>query len=104
MRYALVGRAFRVPSVRPDDDRYFELRLRFDPNDSSLLSDLFFAAVSFGYSVYRVNTQTARGEEGEETFCSLVFRDEGKDFLPLLIYLTLFFPDFVPVGIYGNLE
>lgn len=104
MKYALVAKGFRTPKVHPNDDRYLELRLRFDPLSSSELTDLLTAASRFGYSVYRINTLSIPAQEGEVSVCSLVFRDEGKDFLPLLIYLSLFLPDHTPVGIYRNLE
>ena len=104
MKYALLSRGFRTPRVQDEDDRYFEMRIPFDPLHSSELSELLYAAGGFGYSLYRINTQILPDEAGERPICSIVFCDEGKDFLPLLVYLLLFVPDFTAVGIYRNLQ
>ena len=51
------------------------------------------------------NSQIGFDTEGEsETYFSVVIRDSGNNFAGLLTYFTLFIGDFVPVGIYKNLE
>ena len=57
-----------------------------------------------GMCIYRVNTVTFDTEGESETYFSLVIKDMGHSFSGLLTYLTLFIRDFVPVGIYKNLE
>ena len=102
VKYALVSRHFAIPSIAPDDDRYLEIRL---PQDSSLsLTALFSAAEMLGSSVYRINTVRFDSEEGENTYYTVVFKDEGKDFSSLLVFLTLFAGSYTAVGIYKNLE
>lgn len=102
MKYALVSKHFSVPEVREDDDRYFELRLRADSSIS--LSELFLASDAFGISLYRVNTISFETDDGSAQYYSVVFRDEGKDFGILLIFLTLFSGAYTPIGLYKNLE
>lgn len=102
MKYALVSRSFTVPKRGKDDDGYLEIRIGADSDLS--LSEVLYAVEYFGMSVYRVNTVTFAQEEDSETYFSLVIKDMGNSFSPLLTYLTLFIRDFVPVGIYKNLE
>ncbi len=102
MKYALVSKHFSVPEFLEDDDRYLEIRLRAD---SSLPpSELFFAADVLGCSVYRVNTISFDTEDGPLLYYSVVFRDIGKDFTLLLVFLTVFSGAYTPIGIYKNLE
>ncbi|MBE6645876.1 MAG: hypothetical protein E7612_11005 [Ruminococcaceae bacterium] len=102
MKYALVSKHFCIHEVEEEDDRYLEIRLRAD--SSILLSELLSAASSFGASVYRVNTISFETDDGSSQYYSVVFRDEGKDFSLLLIYLTLFSGAYTPIGLYKNLE
>ncbi len=55
-------------------------------------------------SIYRVNTLTFETEGESETYFSVVIKGTEGDFTPILAYMTLFLRDFVPVGIYKNLE
>lgn len=102
MKYALVSKHFTVPDVNPDDDRYLEIRIRSDASIS--VSELFSAAESLGASPYRINTLSFDTEDGPTQYYSVVFRDDGKDFTALLVYLTLFSGAYTPIGIYKNLE
>ena len=102
MKYALVSRHFRLPPHRHGDDRYLELRL--PASDGAVLTELLSAAAYFGMSAYRVNTLTFDSEGESVTHFSLVLRDGGAQLTPLLTYLAIFSPDFVPVGVYKNLE
>ncbi len=102
MKYALVSKSFTVPERRKDDDLYLEIRIGVGAD--SALAEVFGAVDYFGMSVYRVNTVTFDTEGEEETYFSVVIKDGGGSFAPLLTYFTLFLRDFVPVGIYKNLE
>lgn len=102
MKYALVSKHFSVPEFLADDDRYLEIRLRADSSIST--SELFFAADALGCSVYRVNTISFDTEDGPLPHYSVVFRDIGKDFTELLVFLTVFSGAYTPIGIYKNLE
>ena len=102
VKYALVSKHFKIPNVAVDDDRYLEIRLRADGSIS--LSSLFFAAEMLGASVYRINTVQFDSEEGEFSYYTIVFKDEGSDFSELLIFLTLFAGYYTAIGIYKNLE
>ncbi len=101
LTYALVSRGFRIPAVVSDDDRYLELRL---PKEGARLSELLFAAETFGAEVYRIHSLRLEDTAGKRAFYSLVLRTEGKDFVPLLIYLSTFITEFTPIGIYASLE
>ena len=102
MKYALVSRDFTVPKRGREDDLYLEIRIGAGSDFS--LSEVLGAVEYFGMSVYRVNTVTFDTEGESETYFSLVIKDMGNSFSGLLTYLTLFIRDFVPVGIYKNLE
>ena len=100
MKYALVSRGFTVPERNEDDDFYLEIRLGAD----SPLSEVLSAVDSFGMSIYRINTVTFDTEGEAETYFTVVIKDGVGSFAPILTYLALFLRDFVPVGIYKNLE
>ena len=102
MKYALVSKNFTVPERIKDDDLYLEIRV--DTGDDSPILEVFAAVKRFGMSIYRVNTVTFYTEGEEETYFSVVIKDCGNTFASLLTYFTLFIRDFVPVGIYKNLE
>ncbi len=102
MKYALVSRYFKLPQHRHGDDRYVELRI--PSGDGSALAELLSVASYYGMSAYRVNTLTFDTEGESVTHFSLVLRDGGASLTPLLTYLAVFSPDFVPVGVYKNLE
>lgn len=102
MKYALVGRNLNLPQIEPGDDRYLEIRL---PTDSQVsIGQLVCAAENFENSVYRINTETLKVESGEKNYYEIVFRDGGSGFAKLLTYLTVFTGEYIPVGIYKNLE
>ena len=102
MKYALVSASFSVPEVSEGDDRYLEIRVSQGSDTSP--SELLGVFSMLGHSIYRVNTETFRADGEAEGFFSIVIRDDGQDFTPLLVYLTLFVTDYYPVGIYKNLE
>ena len=102
MKYALVSKAFSIPKIQEDDDRYLEICL--DVSGEVTLSEILTAASSLRIEPYRVNTVVFYTEDGQRTNYSIVFKGEGKDFSDLLIYLTLFCGTYVPIGIYKNLE
>ena len=102
MKYALLSKNFVVPNRAPDDDLYLEIRLGAD--DSLALSETLAAIDYLGMRVYRANTVTFDTEGESETYFSVVIKDSGEGFSPILTYLMLFVRDFVPVGIYKNLE
>ncbi len=102
MKYALISKSFSLPDCSDDDDRYLEVRL--GASGDSVLADFLLTVDYFSMSVYRVNTLTIDNEGNSEIYYSVVIRDEGNDLTPLLTYLTLFNRDFVPVGVYKNLE
>ena len=102
VKYAMISKSFMLPDILEDDDRYLEIRLR---QDSSVpLSSLFLAAEILGASVYRINTVSFDTEEGQVAHYTVVFKDEGKDFSSLLVFLTMFVGSYTAVGIYKNLE
>ncbi len=102
MKYALVSKTFTVPDKKAEDDLYLEIRISEDAQMP--LSEALSVAEVYGIGLYRVNTVRFSTEDGERTYYSMVFRDDGKSFAPLLTYLTLFSSSFTPVGIYKNLE
>lgn len=101
VKYALVSRGFVIPERLLDDDRYLEIITYRDSSVS--LAELLSAAESFDISVYRINTVLYDTDESQPAF-SIVLRDDGQDFTPFLVFLTLFAGSYTPVGFYKNLE
>ncbi len=102
MKYALVSRFFLIPPVMPDDDRYLEIRIPSDAENS--ISELLLAAESYGAEIWRVNTSFYSTDGARKQYYSVIFKEEGRGFSSLLTYLTLFVPSYTAVGIYKNLE
>ena len=102
MKYALVSKSFTASATAPGDDSYLEIRIELP--SSTLLSELLCVSESLGARLYRVNTVTLDTDDGERTYYSVVLCDDGSGFISLLVYLTLFTPDLIPVGMYKNLE
>ena len=102
MKYAMVSRGFSLPQSSDGDDRYIEILI--EDCDSVALLDFLSAAVSFGHSIYRVNTQIFDKGNEEKTYYSVILRCGGQDLVSLLIYLTIFSDGYRPIGIFKNLE
>lgn len=102
VKYALVSKYFSVPSISIDDDRYLEIMISKDFSEA--LSSLLLASKRYGINPHRINTSSFETEEGTKYYYSLLFKSEGGDFTLLLAYLTLFLSEFIPIGIYKNLE
>ncbi|MBE6537502.1 MAG: hypothetical protein E7673_06070 [Ruminococcaceae bacterium] len=100
MKYALISRDFRIPDRDEATDRYFEMVI---PKSSMRLTELLSAAEIFGVDVYRIGTSFL-GEDNGRTLYSIVFKDGGESFTDLFIYLSLFVDEYVPFGIYKNIE
>ena len=100
MKYALVGRDFKIPECDEGTDRYFEISI---PKNSVRLSELLYVAELFRNDIYKVST-SIDDENSEKSFYSLIFKNGGKPFAELLVYLSLFAGEYIPVGIYKNIE
>lgn len=100
MRYALIGRDFKIPEINEITDRYLEISI---PKNAVSLSELLYAADTFSVQIYNVNTFIDL-ENSEKSYYSLIFKDGGRSFSELLIYLSLFVSEYIPVGIYKNIE
>ncbi len=102
LKYALVSTSLTPPDINKEDDRYLEIRL--SGASENTLTALMLAARMYGAEVYRINTVSFKREGRDDSFFSIVLRGEGYDFTRLFVYLTLFTNDFLPVGMYKNLE
>lgn len=102
MKYALVGRGFKIPSISKDNDRYLEIRIGDDANIG--LAELLSAAQGFGHYIYRVGSFTVTDNGEGKIFSSVILRDGGKGFSELLTFMTLFLGEYTAVGIYENIE
>lgn len=102
MKYAMLSRFFAVPSKEEFDDRYLEIR--HPASSAPELSDIILAASAYGHEIYRVNTCRTMEDGEPKLYYSLVFRDDERDFSAMLVYLSLFSPETVIVGMYKNLE
>ncbi|MBQ8321875.1 MAG: hypothetical protein IJX92_05875 [Clostridia bacterium] len=102
IKYALVSKHFCVPPLNKDDDRYFEIRIPSDASPS--VSDVLYACERYGVTVYRVDTLPFTKDGERKKYFSIVLSGEGVDFSALIVFLTLFVPDYTAVGMYKNLE
>lgn len=102
MKYAMLSHSYSVPSRDEGDDRYLEIRHFADSEYE--LSDIIFAASSYGHRIYRLNTCRVIEDGEPKMYYSLVLRDDDGDFSAMLVYLSLFSPESVVVGMYKNLE
>lgn len=102
MKYALVGRGFKIPPIEPDNDRYLEIKLDIDSRLTPAM--LLSAAEALGLSVYKAGTMTIMDNGEPIAFYSVIFKDGGGGFVPFLVFLTLFAGEYTPIGIYENLE
>jgi hypothetical protein len=102
LKYALISKHFKAEVREPGDDRYLELRV--SASAGAELSELLSVASYFGMSVYRINTVSIPFEGDSTAFFSLVLREGASGLVSLLTYISLFATEFVPVGLYKNLE
>lgn len=100
MKYALIGRGFKIPERDELTDRYLEITVS---KSAVNLHELLCAAEIFGDGVYKIETSLS-GDENDNASYSIIFKDGGKSFAELLLYLSLFADEYVPVGIYKNIE
>ena len=102
LTYALVAKNLVLRPYSSTDDRYFEIRV---PKASTRdLYGLLFASELFGNTIYRIGTSSLTSGDEKNEFYTVVLKSEGSSFLKMLTYLTLFLDDFVPVGLYKNVE
>ena len=101
LKYALVSKNILISDYTEDDDRYFEIRI---PVESEDITSIMISAEEFGIRLYRVNTLSFKTEDGEAGYFSVVLKSVSGDFTKLLVFLNLFIPEYIPVGIYKNLE
>lgn len=100
LKYAELSRYFTASPRGEDDDGYLELRAPIGAGVSELLA----VAELYGMSVYRLSTHTVSGEDDTQSYVSVVLREGEEGIVGLLLYLSLFGGDTVPVGVYKNLE
>lgn len=100
MKYALIGRSFKIPECDELTDRYFEITV---PKSSVSLRELLSVAEMLGEGIYKIDTSLSVDGNGSGYY-SIIFKDGGDTFLNLLVYLSLFAEEYTPVGIYKNIE
>ena len=101
MKYALIGRDFKSPELDELTDRYFEISI---PKAAVSLSELLMASELYGLEIYRIGTSFVGEEDEQKTLYSIIFKDVGRSFSNLIVYLSLFAEEYTPVGIYKNIE
>ena len=101
MKYALISRSFIIPESDDKTDRYIEINVGYGSGLS--LGELMCAAEYFSISVFRAYTRVT-DEDGTDVSFTLILKDGGTTFAPLLTYLGLFASEYEPIGIYKNIE
>ena len=102
LKYALISRALVTEDYEEGDDRYIEVRISKCKTMS--LTGILLAANLFSLDIYRLGTVSFGEDDKKQDFYSLILKSEGRDFVGMLTYLTLFTDDFSVVGMYKNLE
>ena len=80
---------------------HFEISI---PKDAVSLSELLMASERYGLEIYRISTSFVGDEDNQKTLYSIIFKDIGNSFSNLIVYLSLFAEEYIPVGIYKNIE
>ncbi len=98
VKYALIGQGLRVPEISEGDEEYIDLYLRASDTEGALR--LCSSLGVLGLSLVRVSQYS----DTDKQYFSLILKDAGAGFAPLITYLTVFCQDFTILGIYKNLE
>ena len=100
MKYALLSMDFSFSPSEEGDERYLEVVF---PQTVSI-SDIIYSAAFFNSRLYRINTIPLKTSEGTSNCFSAVFKTEKDSFSDFLLFLHIFCSDFIPIGLYKNLE
>ncbi len=102
LTYALLSTSFDPIEYDSSDDLYLEIALPRE--DTASLCTVLQTAQSFGIGVYRTDTVQYMAGEDRRAVHTLVLRDHRNSLFAFLCYLWLFVADFVPIGLYKNVE
>ena len=102
MKYALLSSEFKVPTYETGDERYLEIML--ETGSDASLSALLIASESFQCELFRINTSFYENDDAEIPYYSIIFKTKKQSFSDFLVYLAMFCPDYISVGLYKNLE
>lgn len=100
MKYALLSRGYRIPTVEAEDDVYLEFKLTEGKTED--MAGVMNALLSFSHTVYRIGTDS--DSDGGLPSVNFVIKDGGGGFTAMLVFLALFYPTANIIGMYKNLE
>ena len=101
MKYALVSKSYRIPRIQRGDEPYIEIMLPADSEPQ--LSEILLVGRTLGHNLYRARSASIKTSDGPRDYYTVIMQG-GADFAALLVYLTLFAPSAIVMGIYKNLE
>jgi len=100
-RFALVRKNIEYPKARfgsPDRIEFF-----ITLGDDESLAEILSAADFCSMELYRIDSLPLSNHSGEYTLCP-IFRLNGSDLDSFLLFMSLDFPRFTPIGIFKDLN
>lgn len=101
-RFALLRRNM-LPILTPDTEKNGFFRLSIPSQSAALMAEVLSAANFFGLTFLFANTLPI-DKEGAMAYFNLTFDIRGGDLYPFLLYLTTVVPQYVPIGIYSQIQ
>lgn len=102
IRYALVGKRFRSAILdSAEQKRIFELSITYSPRPQLL--ELYLAASRWKLKEHRSSSLSLPYNDNMVRFYHSFIIDERSELLPFLIFLTLEYPQYSPIGVYREI-
>lgn len=101
-RFALLRRNM-LPILTPDTEKNGFFRLSIPSQSAALMAEVLSAANFFGLTFLFANTLPI-DKEGAMAYFNLTFDIRGGDLYPFLLYLTTVVPQYIPIGIYSQIQ
>ncbi len=101
-RFALLRRNM-LPILTPDTEKNGFFRLSIPSQSAALMAEVLSAASFFGLTFLLANTLPI-DKEGAMAYFNLTFDICGGDLYPFLLYLTTVVPQYIPIGIYSQIQ
>ena len=100
-RFALLQKGFRFPL--PDEAQSYCFELSITRSAGHSLASVLDAAALCGLTLRRVDSIPLLYAEDSFAYHIVLTADAQKQFLPLLLYLSLDLPEYEPIGIYAHI-
>ena len=101
-RFALLRRNM-LPLLTPDTEKNGIFRFSIPSHSAALMAEVLSAASFFGLTFLFANTLPIN-TEGAMAYFNLTFDIRGGDLYPFLLYLATVVPQYIPIGIYSQIQ